>query len=341
MKLTKTLFLLFLLVASLEAGAQSQYLFTQYDMNPVFINPAQTGAYEGTYRVGGIYRAQWNAASSEYSPLTGYVDAPVLLIAKRHWLGVGLMYAHDNAGDHKLVTRLTAISGAFHYALDKRYRNVLTLGVQFGAGGRSLAISDDLSLPTEVKSGSKDAIARGKLAENNVNFTDFNMGLLFKSTIDKQSSLSLGLMLGHIAKAKYSLLKTPPADVLIPLYLSGTIGYNRKINNKVSIHPSMLIHKQTDAFTANPQVTMGYKMNKKGSTDPVTLKVGLGYRANGNAANVLLGADFKDIKVGIGYDLNTGALANAANNSLEIALQYVGKIYKKPNVKGVMVCPKY
>ena len=341
MKLTKTLFTLFILTTSLlQLNAQSQYQFTQFNLNPLFMNPAQTGAYEGTYRVGGIYRSQWNVVNPIYKPLTGYVDAPILMVAKRHWVGIGLMFAKDEAGTHNLGTRLAAISGAFHFAMDKKYRNILTLGLQFGAGSSGLNSSTNDGFYSQIaKSGTSNPW--DLLADKKVSYTDFNAGLLFKSTIDKNSKLSLGFTLAHLANAKNSLLKSKPANVTIPMYIAGTITYDRKLNNKLSVHPSILLHKQTAAFTANPQIMMGYKMNKKGSSEPMTLKGGLGYDFNGNAANVLAGVEYKNIIVGLGYDLNTGKLKNAKENALEIAIQYTGRIYKKPNVKPILVCPKY
>ncbi len=340
MKLTKTLFILFILANALTVGAQSHYQFTQFNLNPIFMNPAQTGAYEGTYRVGGIYRSQWNTTNPQYKTLVGYVDAPILMVAKRHWVGIGLMYGKDVAGRHELGTRIIALSGAFHYAMDKRYKNVLTLGLQFGAGGSGL---NSINQPDAFNSQLAGVGGNpwDKIADKNISYTDFNAGLLLKSTIDKKSKIAVGFTLAHLSKPKNSLLKTKPIDVFIPLYVAGTVAYDRKLNNKLSIHPSILIHKQTDAFTANAQVMMGYKMAKKGTSEPMTLKGGLGYDANGNAANVLLGVEYKTIVVGLGYDLNTGALQNAAKNALEIAVQYTGKIFKAPKVKPLLVCPKY
>jgi type IX secretion system PorP/SprF family membrane protein len=339
MKLTKTLLLFVALAASLKSGAQSQYQFTQFNMNPLYMNPAQTGAYEGTYRVGGIYRSQWNVGAADYKPLTAYVDAPILLIAKRHWVGIGLMYAKDEAGTHNLGTRLTALSGAFHYALDKRYKNVLTLGVQAGVGSAGLNSSNkDNAFYTQIANTKGVGNPWDLLSDKNTSYTDLNAGLLFKSTIDKASKISVGLSFAHVNNPKKSLLKTP-SGARLPLYLAGIISYDRKINNKLSIHPTILLHKQTKANTINPQVMVGYKMSQKG--DPITIKGGLGYDINGNAGNLLAGVEYKDIVVGVGYDLNTGALQNARQNALEIAIQYTGKIYKKPSVKPVIVCPKY
>lgn len=338
MKLTKLLSFLLVFTASYKVVAQSQYQFTQFNLNPLFMNPAQTGAYEGTFRVGGIFRSQWNSISPTYKPMTAYVDAPILMVAKRHWVGLGLMFARDEAGRHNLGTRMISLSAAFHYSLDKKFKNVLTLGAQFGGVNIGLNPTDKANaFYSQLANLTADPWAT--VNENKINYTDFNMGLLFKSTINKNSKLSLGLIVAHITQPNSSIRKN--GNIKLPVYTGFTASYDRKLNNKLSIHPTILVHKQTASVTANPQVTLGYKMPMKGQKEPITLRGGLGYDANGNAANVLAGVDIKSITVGLAYDLNTGALRNAAKDGIEIAVQYIGKIYKEPKVKGVMVCPKY
>lgn len=331
MKLTKTLAFVLLMVMTSRLFAQSQHDFIQFDMNPVFTNPAQTGAYEGTYRAGGIYRSQWNVASAVYTPLTAYVDAPLLLIAKRHWVGLGVQYNKDVAGTHNLGTQLTALSGAFHYALDKRYRNVFTIGAQFGAGRTGIDAPDASAFPSLVAADLKPKSS----------FTDLNLGLLFKSTIDKNSKFSIGLAVNNLLKGKSSLLKTPNPKGRIPIYQALTVNYDRNLNKKLSLHPTLMVQKQAASLTSKAQCLVGYKMQMKGKEQPIVLKAGAGYFMGGNQAAVIVGADIKDLRVGVGYGINLGGLQNAASNSMEIAVQYVGKIYKKPTVKPALVCPKY
>lgn len=338
MKLTKLLSFLLVFTASYKVVAQSQYQFTQFNLNPVFMNPANTGAFEGTYRVGGIFRSQWNATSPYYKPMTGYVDAPILMVAKRHWVGLGLMFSKDEAGRHNLGTRMVSLAASFHYSLDKKFKNVLTFGAQFGGVNIGLNPSDKSgAFYSQLAGLSADPWAT--INENKINYTDFNVGFLFKSAINKNSKLSIGLMIAHVTQPNSSIKKS--GNIKLPIYTGFTMSYDRKLNNKLSIHPTILVHKQTTSITANPQAMIGYKMPMKGQKEPITLKGGLGYDMFGNAANVLAGVDIKGITVGLAYDLNVGSLRNAAKDGIEIAVQYVGKIYKEPKVKGVMVCPKY
>lgn len=341
MKLSKTLLFLFSLAVAFDLSAQNHYQFTQYNLNPLFMNPAQTGAYEGTYRVGGLYRSQWNSFSSNiYNPMTIYADAPLLMVAKRHWCGLGLMFASDKAGVHNLGTNQIALSGAFHYALDKRYRNVLSAGVQFGMGGRSISILSGDQFTSDFLNTGNDP--RPDINAKSTSFADLSAGLLLKSTMNKNTKFSIGFNFAHIAKSKYTLLKTGGQKVKIPVYFAGIATLDRQLTKKLSIHPSLLYHTQSGVFTINPQVMMGYKMKKQGSkSDDILLKGGLGFDVKGNAANVLLGGEYKGITVGVGYDINTAALRKVAKDGIEIGVQYIGRIYKNPKVKPVMVCPKY
>ena len=82
MRLTKTL----LFVAVVLAGCvslQAQDLHNSlFYMNPLHMNPAFSGAFEGTYRIGGLYRDHGRAAigSAAYSTPTIFVDVPIIMI---------------------------------------------------------------------------------------------------------------------------------------------------------------------------------------------------------------------------------------------------------------------
>src|SRR5260221_14431713 len=47
--------------------AQVDPHFSQYYVYPSWLNPALTGAFDGDYRVSGIYRSQWGNVSSPFS----------------------------------------------------------------------------------------------------------------------------------------------------------------------------------------------------------------------------------------------------------------------------------
>src|SRR5687767_6335292 len=52
--------------SSNKLHAQIDPHFSQYYVYPSWLNPALTGAFDGTYRVSGIYRNQWGNVSVPY-----------------------------------------------------------------------------------------------------------------------------------------------------------------------------------------------------------------------------------------------------------------------------------
>ncbi|MEL6925345.1 MAG: type IX secretion system membrane protein PorP/SprF, partial [Bacteroidota bacterium] len=62
MKLIRYSFIVLLVSVASFAQAQNPINhFSLFDFTPLTLNPAQTGAYEGSVRIGGLYRDQWRS----------------------------------------------------------------------------------------------------------------------------------------------------------------------------------------------------------------------------------------------------------------------------------------
>ena len=96
--------------------------FTQYYMSPLTINPAQTGQFAGTIRLGGIYRNQYaSLIRDEFSTPSAFVDSPVLPgFRKKDWIGAGLGFFTDKAGSSQLKRSSFALSGAYPGCFSER-----------------------------------------------------------------------------------------------------------------------------------------------------------------------------------------------------------------------------
>jgi len=95
--------LIVLMIGVGELKAQDIH-YTQYELSPMTLNPALTGAYEGTFRVGGIYRDQWSSVlNNQYVTYTLYGDLPVIRgFGKNDWFGAGILLTNDRAGSASL-----------------------------------------------------------------------------------------------------------------------------------------------------------------------------------------------------------------------------------------------
>ncbi|MCF8246853.1 MAG: PorP/SprF family type IX secretion system membrane protein [Saprospiraceae bacterium] len=354
MRLTKTILLLVVTLGGFGHLKSQDLHNTLFYMNPLHMNPAFSGAYEGTFRIGGLYRDQARTAigKSAYSTPTIFVDAPILMIGKRHWIGVGLLVFQDAAGDGKLTTSAGQLSGAFHLALDKKSKNVVTLGVQWGKVGRKIKSLNGL-LPEDLLSqqlanmpgaATTDLIFQsggstpgpGNNSDKKKDFTDINLGLLFKSKASKTTDYNFGVSARHIT--------TPGTDynfggsnVDLNMRLIAHAQLNTALNAKWTLTPEVYFSNISPAQQFQVHAWAGYWLKP---AENIKLNGGLGYRV-GDSAQLLLGLDYKDFKVQLGYDFTLSALseANSHQGGFEIAAYYTGKIYKKPDVKPVILCP--
>lgn len=70
MRVISKLFFLTVTVGLLSVStlkAQVDPHFSQYYMYPSWLNPALTGAFDGDYRVTGIYRSQWGNITNPFA----------------------------------------------------------------------------------------------------------------------------------------------------------------------------------------------------------------------------------------------------------------------------------
>ena len=351
MKFVKHLLFSAVLLISTQVQAQHEYIFTNYYMSPMTLNPAMTGAYEGTYRVGGLRRQQWNASpsSSIFGTTSVFVDMPVVMIQKRHWIGAGLSFYNDVAknfaNQDKTITATTlkqtspALSVAFHYALDKKYKNVLSFALKGGQCTYKVGLADIPLATSELNKAIPTVDKSWRPQETTRPFLDLSLGLMLKSKIDKKSDLTVGVSLGHINTPKYGFYTKGTAAEL-PTAFTGHLEYNRMLTKKLTFSPNFLFRTIAGSKEVALQGIVGYQLDPK--RKDLILKGGLGFRGFGNnAVNVLLGADYQNFKFMVGYDIPTGLIATVENSTIELAIHYTGKVYKSPVVKGIHFCPKY
>ncbi len=316
-----------------------------FEMSPLSLNPALSGAYEGSFRVGGIYRDQFRSIISDrfFATPSVFVDAPVITVFKRHWLGAGVLMLQDKAGIGNLEINTIQFSGAFHYVMDKKSNNVLTIGIQGGQINRKLdtrllSLADELDrqINNLPGAGTEDPILQGA-TELDRNTFDLSAGVLLRSKIDKENTLTLGISARHLLKPKYNLAtqntNRPGADLNRRFIAHARLDY--QLEDKWSIAPTAYFTALSPANQFQFQGWGGYQLK-----EDIRLNFGLGYRF-GDAGELLLGMDYKDLRVALSYDLTLSSLreANDLQGGFEISAWYVFKIYKKPDVKPTILCP--
>ena len=348
MKLNRLYLLIVCSFLSLAVFGQDQH-FTMFDHAPITLNPANTGAYEGTFRVGGIFRDQSFANGNVYTTPSFYIDAPILTVRKRDWISVGGVFISDQAGD-LLNTQLQHIVGAYHLSLNKKQTSVLSLGVAWGTVTKRLDKNNNVLFPD----GETTRIPDGGFSDENMT-SDWNTGLTFRSKMNKTTDIKIGFSLNHFIKfdsTSLNLVDQPRWKLPTRFTLHGE--YDVQITKQWSIHPKFMFQRIANHDEPVVQFHAGYRLLKreirkdgrkgkliKDDEAPV-FKFGVGYRL-ADAAQFIFGYEWKGLRAGLAYDLTLSGLNdfNNSNGAFELAASYIFKIYKKPTVDPVILCPKF
>jgi len=320
-----------------SSGLKAQDIhFSQYELSPLTLNPALTGAYEGTFRVGGIYRDQWSSViDNQYVTPSIYADLPVIRgFGKNDWFGAGLLLTNDRAGSAALTNLTAMLSLAYHLGVGKKANTVISLGTQGGIAQRRVDRSA-LIFEDEIINGVSSSEFGNPDFDPSISYYDFNVGALVNSYVTSKLNFYAGAAAFHITNPDDGFLSEQALRTRITAHL----GVNYDIADRLVLSPSMIFQTQARAREAITEVKLGYHINPERN---VTIYTGLGYRYSG-AGIAMIGLDYGGVKLGIGYDIDFSPLnpASRGRGAYELALSYTSKIYKTPVVKPVLFCPRF
>ena len=320
------------LLAHQNTQGQVDPHFTQYYVYPSFLNPALTGAFDGQFRVSGIYRTQWGSISSPYS--TQGVAAEVTTNSNMNY---GLSILNQTAGD-----------GGYRYTT--AYGNLAYTGMRFGvAENHRVAIGMQAGIiqrrfdATKLTFGDQWNPITGYNPSNQTadvlntkSSTSFDAGagvLYFDGTPNKKANLYAGFAMSHLTKPTDDFSGTTKET--LPLRYTAHAGIRLKLSDVFSLTPNFLYMRQG---TAEEKALGAYAQLKAGTeTD---LLVGANYRFD-DAVSPFVGFTHKKIVLGFSYDVNTSDLGKIVkgSNSFEISLSFTGKkSVETPEVE--FICPR-
>ncbi|HOY04136.1 MAG TPA: PorP/SprF family type IX secretion system membrane protein [Saprospiraceae bacterium] len=356
---------LFAVVLFLGSLSAQDIHFTQFYMSPMTLNPAMAGKFEGTVRIGGIYRDQFRSVinqkdidpsvkNAQYKTPGIYVDAPIIRGFRRNdWVGVGLSFFSDKAGQGGLAHTGSKIGATYHLAVDKRANTVISIGAAYGGEQRKVDNGKFFFERGYTNStnpnGANHGYQSGQSGESETNtddkYTDIDAGVVLTSKLNKMMDFNIGFSMLHLTQPNYSLLGTTGGTgggggnqvVYRRAVLHGQ--FNAKLTDRFSINPAFLFQTQKAAQEILLQGMAGYLFDKE---KDITLNFGLGYRMR-DAMQAIVGMRYKALNVGLAYDINVSNLNTVSRyrGGFELAANYIIKIYKPAIIKPKVLCPRF
>ncbi len=312
--------------------------FSQFDGSLLNLTPGFTGFFNGDYRIGAIYRSQWQAVPVPYSTFSMNGEArikPKQFV--KDMVGVGLLFNSDKAGDARYgITQLYA-KGSYIF-LGKADSSLL-LSVGMNLGWCQVGFDyDKMTFDSQYDGVNYNkTTATGENFEwSKFNYADINMGAGVQYILNQKHRFTLGLGFHHLTNPviTYQGNRLSRLDFKMSNYLS----YSTPINQKVDIIAEALISKQAKNYEVIPHSSLKYYLNRD---DNRAVLAGLCFRTR-DAVVFRVGYTHKTLNSGIAYDINTSKFTAATNRrgAFEIFVNYIirrapSKIIKK------RVCPVF
>ena len=287
----KTLAFTALVLSSIAAKAQQQPNFLFFEQNMSLFNPAYTGS-EGSL-AGLQYRSAWS----------GIEDAPkaasfIYHTKEKNKASWGISYLTDRV----YIENQGIVAVDYSYKLTLGGNTNLFLGIKAGVVYNNLDVTG-LDRITQESNANLNSI------QNYMNPL-VGVGLLLKG-----EKYFIGLSTPNMLNSKrYKEAEGISTTATDKPHLYSTAGFHLKLNNTITVSPSMLYRMVEDAPN---QLTAIAKLSIK---DKVSLGVGV---SNNDYISTMLQVKMNQIDLGFGYEIGqrTSATALRANTS-EIMLRY-------------------
>ena len=368
--LIKRIFLFCMMCLCLTEVQSQDRHFSDFTMAPTAINPALTGAFRGTYRLNGIYRDQWRKVSSSnpFQTFVGSVDFNIKgnLLLDNDWLSGGLSFSTDKTGSLGFKQNLLGTNLGYHMAFDKDYKNVFSVGVSFGRlstsfGFAPLLTTDLIGSNSQLEVGGQgyptdcQAYPGCSLNPNSMQggSSDLSLGITYKTEMDEGAVARFGFSYLHLNGPQQSVAVAtgvrdttnvnPGTDRRGDSFRRNFVVFGQAstlLSNRLRMNPAVLFMQSSGTTQLQIQSTFDYLINAK---ELFSLTGGIGVRPlpNFDAAYIMGGIKMRDLTVRLTYDITLSSLSQSrSGGSFELAVGYIGRIYRDPKVDKVIFCPR-
>ena len=306
-------------------------------MNPVYLNPALTGNFEGDWRFTANQRSQWRAVSRPFNTFAISAENREGLIIPGLFHAINIF--HDAAGDGNYRTIEMNLSTSYQQFLDIDSIHSITPGFQIGFNHKRIDFSKlnfdnqfngfyyDPNLPTMES-----------LQTTSGTGLNFSIGAIYTYQPEERKKIVAGFGWFNLPQAKQSfygnnLIKR---DKRVVIHAKAIY----KLNFEWDLQPGLMMQFQGKykELVIGSNIRYIYK-DKKGEF--IAPYAGLWFR-NKDAIYLTVGAYYNEWTAGISYDINVSQLSPASNvrGGLEFSVQYIIHLFKPKEIQH-RICPDY
>lgn len=300
--------------------------FSQVDADPVLLNPAYSGFYQGDGRFGVVYRNQWASVSIPYQTLALSGEMALWRQGGKRGLSAGLTVFNDHAGTLHYGTMSAHLSLAYYHPLNRAGTSILSVGVD---GGWAQSGYDPSRAEMEDPSES--------FAMQNVNYPLLAAGLAWYWQPTADFHTKVGLSVRNINHPNISYMGLDSTLMARRFSLFARAEYRRWQN--VSLLPVAMWQKQGEYRELLYGADVKWYIEEGGSRE-VSLRAGLAMRhADAVIANLMI--EYNAFLFSFSYDANVSGLSVASKGfgAFEVGLVY--RFARDSRKIKRIKCPQY
>jgi type IX secretion system PorP/SprF family membrane protein len=323
--------ILFLVLLGYQLLLAQDVHYSQFASAAVYQNPANTGIFDGDYRLSGNFRNQYKVVTVGYNSTTICGDARYRL--KNNQIGLGAFIQNDQAGDSRYGGNKLTLSLSYIKTLTKDSAHFIAFGFQPGLANRSIKTSA-LTFDNQYNGdGYSSSIAADEnLSNTNIIFADFSAGVSWYMFRNKRNTILSGVSYQHFNKPKKSFFNDNP--VVVSPKFNAHVSLIKPISTYLDIIPEIQLSKQNKYNAINVGSWLKYWLGSSGTSD-YAVYGGLFCRL-GDAAIIAAAVDYENFRVGLSYDITFSPLktANQLRGGAEVSVIYIFRKIPKLMIKS-------
>lgn len=320
----------------LAPSAAQDLHYSQFYLNPLHLNPAATGVFQGSWRVGGMYRSQWRTVPVAYETYSVSADWKAIERGKS-LLSFGLLLQNDQAGDANLSWSQGGLNVSAAHALGKT--SAISAGFGVAAVQRTVDISHlkfknqwandffDPSLPSQEPFGASSGLS-----------PTLSAGLLWHyQATGSRTRASLGFGASHLNRPVVSLGGIEAARIPLRMAFSAEGVY--QIREQVDL----VAFAAAQTMKSAKEMIIGAGMRQiltNGLANHTSVRASLATRW-GDAIIPAIQIERNNWLVGISYDWNTSKFDEATDGRGGIEIAVIWRVVPVPVTKVVKCCPVF
>ncbi len=343
--------LFFCLFFRLSAEAQDPR-FSQYYADPMRVNPALTGVFDGRVRLQAVFREQFSSVvgPQSYRSLAAAYDMRVPVGRFDH-LGIGLNFMRDEAGSSNFTRIHGGLGGAYIRQLSggrSVTAHYLVGAAQLGFGQWSfeanrLWYSGQFDPATISVNEGQDSGENFEGQENRLHLS-LNAGLLWYALLGENAGIYAGAGVYHINNPDIAFANNAfqPLDSRWVAHTGGEVPFN----DDLSFLPAVILMIQGPAKS----LTLGAQLKYYGRRlSDLDMKIGIWLHSNESpAGNIALESfilsttlELPKFSMGISYDFTQSAvsLVNNGRGALELFIAY--RYLEETGRRYQVSCPSF